>query len=144
MAKTVINGVSYDLPDNANISISGGVVKVNGRVWDEASQSLKDSKDITIEIHGSVGDLSVKGHRESKVDVTGDVNGLVDANTVNVGGDVKRHVDGNTVTVGKSVGGHVDGNTVTVGGDVGGYVDGNTVTVRGNVTGRIDAKFVNR
>lgn len=103
MGKVTVNGLKYNIPENASVSVCDGVVIVNGVV-------IKgDVKADEIVVHGSLLDL--------KTDLSVTVNGTVRGN-VNAGGSVSCDAIGGNVNAGGSVNcDDVNGN-VTAGGSV--------------------------
>lgn len=107
MSKCIINGKTYDVPDNSSISIKNGAVFVNEHLWINTKTEFSNEPVINIEIHGSVeqantgsGSITVNGNANfvqsssGDIQVNGDVRGNVqtssgDIECGDVGGDVR-------------------------------------------------------
>lgn len=100
MNKMTINGVSYEVPQGASLSINNGIVKVNGQVITSGLSGV-----VELKVEGDIGQLRT----DASVSMNGDVLGDIDAGgSVSIKGNVKGNVDaGGSVSCG-NVGGDVD------------------------------------
>ena len=121
MGKIIINGITIDTPDGANVCVNGNGVFINGAKSD-AFNSVNFGGSITVNVTGPIGNLDAAGSVNCE-----EVKGNVEAS--------------GSVTVKGNVGGDVDtSGSVTVHGDVSGDIDtSGSVTVGGNALGSIDA-----
>jgi len=76
--RVVINGQSYDIPDNCDVSIINGVVYVNNQPY--APNDSQNRLQNVISFEGSVGSIVVD---HGSVQIHGPVNG-----SINAGGNV--------------------------------------------------------
>lgn len=104
MGKIIINGITIETPDGANVCVNGNGVFINGAKSD-AFNSVNFGGSITVNVTGPIGNLEATGSVNCE-----EVKGNVDA--------------GGSVTVKGNVGGDIDaGGSVTVGGNALGSID---------------------
>ena len=88
MGTCVVNGRRYDIPNGASVSISNGVVKVNGKELDDEARGGQPCE---VHIQGDIGELRCDGDAHIDGNVTGDVD---------AGGSVECHNVGKSVDAG--------------------------------------------
>lgn len=125
MPRMNINGVYYEVPDNANFSCINGKVYINGVLQNGDDMEKIKPPNVNIIVEGVLGSIKIEHAQYTTVTVNGDVGKDVDAS-----GDVE--VKGN-------VGGNVDVSGSLKCGDVGGDVDASGTVNCGNIKGSVDA-----
>lgn len=116
MNKIVINGVTVEVPDGANVEVVNNTVRVNGQ-----GVNVQFTNELKIDVNGGL--ISLKTDRGS-VTVNGNV-----ANGIEAGGSIQC---GNVV-------GNVNGGGSVTCGDVEGDVTAGGSVKCGNIGGRVNA-----
>jgi hypothetical protein len=120
MSKIVINGMTFDLPGNGNISINGNQITVDGKRFTPGKET-GDFKTVKFEWDGPLASLAVEGQNVSVQ--------CQDVGSVKATGSVQcRDVKGN-----------VDASGSVRAGNVSGKVDAGGSVRAGNISGNVDA-----
>lgn len=99
MAKITINGTTFEVSGQANISVSGDQISIGGKIVSSGLSGI-----VTVKWEGPLAHLDVDGSAEISGDVQGSVEAGGSVKCNNVGGDVEA---GGSVQCG-NVGGDVD------------------------------------
>lgn len=79
--KTIINGISYDVPRGASITVNNGKVIINGK---DVSNDFADAKEINITIQGYVESIEANNN----ILIEGNVGVAKSGNNLSVSGDI--------------------------------------------------------
>lgn len=125
-----INGKSYTF-EGSNIEIRNGKIFVGGKEHNEATETIKEEKNIFITIHGDVSRVYTEGNvavtqnvtgsisADGSVNVEGNVNGSITCDgDVKVNGNCENITCDGDVNVGQNAGNISSDGDVTVGGDI--------------------------
>ena len=106
--KTIINGVEYDVPTGANISVINNKVYIDNKEITN-NKELSTAPKIKIEIHGDVRVANV----HNNLIVNGDVTTADVGNNLTVSGNIKGDADAGNNIIASKIYGNVDaGNNV--------------------------------